>query len=94
MSNSDDKAKPKSGWDKVDIIYATPLSSAFTKPIASEVLGGLFPEKNIELISDFAIERVDEEKQLLVIPGAGHNDIGWVGRELYFETLARFIGES
>jgi alpha-beta hydrolase superfamily lysophospholipase len=32
-----------------------------------------------------------EKKQLVIIPGAGHNDIGWVGRELYFETLARFI---
>ena len=32
-----------------------------------------------------------DEKQLVIIPGAGHNDIGWVGRELYFETLARFI---
>jgi pimeloyl-ACP methyl ester carboxylesterase len=31
------------------------------------------------------------EKQLVIIPGAGHNDIGWVGRELYFETLARFV---
>lgn len=31
------------------------------------------------------------EKELVIIPGAGHNDIGWVGRELYFETLARFI---
>ncbi len=32
-----------------------------------------------------------DQKQLVIIPGAGHNDIGWVGRELYFETLARFI---
>jgi hypothetical protein len=32
-----------------------------------------------------------EEKELVIIPGAGHNDIGWVGRELYFATLARFI---
>ena len=31
------------------------------------------------------------EKQLVIIPGAGHNDIGWVGQERYFETLARFI---
>jgi pimeloyl-ACP methyl ester carboxylesterase len=34
------------------------------------------------------------EKQLVIIPGAGHNDIGWVGRELYFETLARFINRD
>jgi pimeloyl-ACP methyl ester carboxylesterase len=30
-------------------------------------------------------------KELVIIPGAGHNDIGWVGRELYFEALARFL---
>lgn len=35
-----------------------------------------------------------DHKQLVIIPGAGHNDIGWVGRELYFETLARFIATS
>ena len=35
-----------------------------------------------------------DEKQLVIIPGAGHNDIGWVGRELYFETLSRFIASS
>jgi pimeloyl-ACP methyl ester carboxylesterase len=35
-----------------------------------------------------------DEKQLVIIRGAGHNDIGWVGRELYFETLARFISGS
>ena len=33
-------------------------------------------------------------KQLVIIPGAGHNDIGWVGRELYFEALARFIARN
>ena len=32
-----------------------------------------------------------DRKELLIIPGAGHNDIGWVGRDLYFEALERFI---
>jgi pimeloyl-ACP methyl ester carboxylesterase len=32
-----------------------------------------------------------DRKDLLIIPGAGHNDIGWVGRDLYFEALERFI---
>jgi pimeloyl-ACP methyl ester carboxylesterase len=35
-----------------------------------------------------------DEKELVMIPGAGHNDIGWVGRELYFEALARFIARG
>jgi pimeloyl-ACP methyl ester carboxylesterase len=32
-----------------------------------------------------------DRKELLIIPGAGHNDIGWVGKDLYFEALERFI---
>ena len=35
-----------------------------------------------------------DEKELVIITGAGHNDIGWVGRELYFEALARFIART
>jgi pimeloyl-ACP methyl ester carboxylesterase len=35
-----------------------------------------------------------DEKELVLIPGAGHNDIGWVGRELYFAALARFIARG
>jgi len=35
-----------------------------------------------------------EAKQLVIVPGAGHNDIGWVGRELYFEALARFVSST
>lgn len=32
------------------------------------------------------------EKRLVLIPGAGHNDLLWVGRALYFGTIGRFIG--
>ncbi len=39
----------------------------------------------------FYEELTTDAKQLVIIPGAGHNDIGWVGRELYFEALAGFI---
>lgn len=35
-----------------------------------------------------------DAKQLVIIRGAGHNDIGWVGRELYFEALAGFIART
>ena len=35
-----------------------------------------------------------DAKELVIIPGAGHNDIGWVGRKLYFEALAEFITSS
>ncbi|MBN1813063.1 MAG: alpha/beta fold hydrolase [Anaerolineae bacterium] len=32
------------------------------------------------------------DKQLLLIPGAGHNDLLWVGRETYLETIRAFVG--
>jgi pimeloyl-ACP methyl ester carboxylesterase len=35
-----------------------------------------------------------KEKELVIIEGAGHNDIGWVGRKQYFEALARFISRT
>ena len=35
------------------------------------------------------VERLgSERKQLEVIPGAGHNDLWWLGRERYFAALA------
>jgi sulfide:quinone oxidoreductase len=52
--------------DKVKITYTTPLSGAFTKPRASQMLGGLLDEKNIEVIPEFYVERVDNEKGELV----------------------------
>ena len=52
--------------DKVEITYVTPLSGAFTKPAATEALEHLLDEKNIKIESDFAIERVDNEKKELV----------------------------
>ena len=45
--------------DKVDITFVTPLSGAFTKPKATAKLGYLLEQKNIHVVPDFAIERVD-----------------------------------
>lgn len=45
--------------DKVDITYVTPLSDAFTKPVASKELAGLLAERNIEIVPDFYVESVD-----------------------------------
>ena len=52
--------------DKVKITYTTPLSGAFTKPRASQMLGGLMEEKNIEVIPEFYVERIDNEKKEIV----------------------------
>ncbi len=52
--------------DKVEIVYVTPLPGAFTKPRSSQVLGGQLEERNIQLVSDFYVERVDAEKKVLI----------------------------
>ncbi|SMG13328.1 sulfide:quinone oxidoreductase [Marivirga sericea] len=52
--------------DKVDIQYVTPLSGAFTKPIATKMLSQLMEEKNIHVVPDFYIEHVDNENKKIV----------------------------
>ncbi|MCA9190666.1 MAG: NAD(P)/FAD-dependent oxidoreductase [Planctomycetales bacterium] len=64
--------------DRVDLTFVTPLSGAFTKPTATEKLGHLLAEKNIRIVSDFAIERIDNENHKLV-------DYG--GQEVDFDLL-------
>ncbi len=51
--------------DKVNISYVTPLSGAFTKPKASKMLGELLVEKNINVIPEFSLESVDNEKRVI-----------------------------
>jgi sulfide:quinone oxidoreductase len=52
--------------DKVEITLVTPLSGAFTKPIATKMLSSLLDEKNIKVVTDFYIERVDNDKKVIV----------------------------
>ncbi|MBT3384264.1 MAG: NAD(P)/FAD-dependent oxidoreductase [Prolixibacteraceae bacterium] len=52
--------------DKVDISYVTPMPGAFTKPVATKMLSELLAEKNITVIPDFYIERVDNDEKKLV----------------------------
>jgi len=52
--------------DKVDITYVTPMPGAFTKPIATKMLSELMEEKNINIIPDFYIERIDNENKKLI----------------------------
>lgn len=63
---------------RVDITYVTPLDGAFTKPVASKELGGLLTDRSIRLAADFAVERVDGKRQVLV---------AYDGRELPFDLL-------
>jgi len=64
--------------DKTEIIYVTPLSGAFTKPIAAKVLGHLLEEKRINVVTDFNISRVDNEQ---------HKIVSWDEKEVDYDLL-------
>ena len=64
--------------DKVEITFVTPLDGAFTKPVASELLGSLLTEKGIELVTDFNTGEVD---------GAGGRLVSYDDREVPFDLL-------
>jgi sulfide:quinone oxidoreductase len=63
---------------KVNIKYVTPLPGAFTKPRATKMLSTLLEEKNIEIIPDFYLEKIDNDKQCIV---------SYDGREIPFDLL-------
>jgi sulfide:quinone oxidoreductase len=77
----------------VELVYATPLDGAFTKPIASETFRDLLSEKGVDLETEFAVGQVDGESGKL---------ISWDEREVDFDLLvtiplhggAPFIGRS
>ena len=51
--------------DKVEIVFATPLPGAFTKPRASSILGGMLEQKNVSLETEFTLMEVDNSKQVI-----------------------------
>jgi sulfide:quinone oxidoreductase len=52
--------------DRVEIVYVTPLDGAFTKPIASRMLGDMLGERGIDVETDFYVERIDPDRRALV----------------------------
>jgi sulfide:quinone oxidoreductase len=52
--------------DRVELIYATPLPGAFTKPIASKYLGDILEGKGIKVVPEFLVEHVDQDAKKLV----------------------------
>jgi sulfide:quinone oxidoreductase len=51
--------------ERVELVYATPLDGAFTKPIASKKLGHLLEEKGIRVEAEFACGEVDRAKKTI-----------------------------
>lgn len=52
--------------ESVELVYVTPLSSVFTKPLASKKFGALLEERRIRVVTDFSAERVDAGNRKLV----------------------------
>ena len=52
--------------DRVDLIYATPLPGAFTKPIAAKRLDAMLQSKNIIVEPEFYIEQVDPDAKKII----------------------------
>lgn len=51
--------------DDVEIVFATPLPGAFTRPRASKMLGGMLEQKDIKLEADYNIMEADHEQNLI-----------------------------
>lgn len=64
--------------DDVELVFATPLPGAFTKPRASAILGDLVEEKGILLEPDFNIGEVDSTDNKI---------ISWDDREIPYDLL-------
>jgi len=79
--------------DAIELIYATPLDGAFTKPVASARLSDLLEEKGIELVTEFNTGEVD---------GEGGRLVGYDEREVPFDLAvvvplhsgADYVGRS
>jgi len=63
---------------RTELVYATPLDSAFTKPACAEHLSFLLEEKEIELVTEFNAGEVD---------GVGGTLGSYDGRSLDFDLL-------
>lgn len=63
---------------KTELVYVTPLSGAFTKPIAARALGHLLERKAVRVVTDFATAHVDSQH---------HRVVSWDGREEPYDLL-------
>jgi sulfide:quinone oxidoreductase len=79
--------------DRVQLTYVTPLDGAFTKPVASQRLGGMLAERGIELVTGFNTGHVD---------GQGGRLVSYDDREVAFDLAvvvplhggAAYVGRS
>jgi sulfide:quinone oxidoreductase len=64
--------------EAVELVFVTPLSEAFTKPVAARKLGGMLEARGIRLETDFVTERLD---------AGAHRLVSYDEREVPFDLL-------
>lgn len=64
--------------DRVELVYATPLDGAFTKPKCNQVLSYLIDQKGIGIEPEFNTGEVDAD---------GHKLVSYDGREIPYDLL-------
>lgn len=52
--------------DRVELTLVTPLPGAFTKPRAARLLGNILEEKNIKVVPEFYLERVEPDTKQII----------------------------
>lgn len=75
---ADDYFKKRGVRQNIQISYVTPMSGAFTKPVASAKLSSLLSDKNINLVSDFYAEKV---------VGSENKIVSYDDREVKYDML-------
>jgi len=73
---ADDFFRHRGMRDRVELVYATPLPGAFTKPIAAARLGTMLDDRKIVTEPDFLVERID-----------GRTLVSYDEREIPFDLL-------
>ena len=90
---ADDYFTKKGIRDKVELVFATPLDGAFTRPKCNDVLSYLIKQKGITIQTDFGTGEVDAE---------GHKLVAYDEQEIPYDLLvsipvhggAQFVEDS
>ena len=75
---ADDYFRRRGIRNKVELVYATPLDKAFTRPLAAKLLGQTLTDKDIRVEAEFALGEVDPERRVA---------ISYDGREVPYDLL-------
>lgn len=50
----------------IEMVYTTPMTGAFTKPIASKVFGDYMAQKGVQVIPNYTLDHVDHARKVMI----------------------------